>query len=83
MIPGLALDRLETRQLFRLLATDPTTHLTAGPLHQHRVLIRQQQHLPVAVAALLPQPLASLQIERTQDAIVQPVEFFPRASQNR
>src|SRR5688500_10834693 len=74
VVPGLALQRLEFRDLPELVGRRRhQRQLTLLGYHQQRVLVGQQHELPVAVAPALPLPGAVLEADRRQNAAVETV----------
>src|SRR5687768_13576289 len=72
MVPGLALDRLESRELCERGRTRrDKRQLALFGQHQQQILVRQHDHLPVAVASPLPVALAIGEIDGREDATVE------------
>src|SRR5215471_18287452 len=72
VVPGLALDRLEPRQLRELVRGRPDkSQLSLLRQHQQQVLVGQQNELTVAVASALPLALAVLEVDAREDAAVE------------
>src|SRR5205814_9320089 len=72
VVPGLAFDRRESRELSELVCGRPDERqLTFLRQHQQQVLIRQQHDLAVAVASVLPLALAVLQVDARETAAVE------------
>src|SRR5207248_11305393 len=64
VVPGLAFDRRESRELPELVWGRPDERqLTLLREHQQQVLIRQQHELTVAVPSVLPLALAVFQVD--------------------
>src|SRR5262245_1851211 len=73
MVPGLALEGLDPDDVARLLRAgvdEPDLALLRED-EQH-ALVREEQHLAGAVAALLPDALAVAEIHARQDPVVEP-----------
>src|ERR1039458_5153445 len=72
VVPGLALERREPRELRELIGDRPDQRqLTLFRQHQKQVLIGQQDELAVAVASALPLALAVLEVDAREDAAVE------------
>src|SRR6266849_3065010 len=72
VVPGLALDRREPRELGELIGGRlDQRQLTLFRQHQQHVLIGQQDELAVAVASALPGALAVLEVDAREDAAVE------------
>src|SRR5262245_47295425 len=64
VVPGLALDRRESRELRELVGGRPDkSQLALLRQHQQQVLVGQQNELAVAVATALPLALAVLEVD--------------------
>ena len=64
MVPGLALDRREPRELRELIGCRPHERkLTLLRKHQQQVLVGQQDELAVAIASALPVKVAVLEVD--------------------
>src|SRR5262249_33884778 len=74
VVPGLALDRWESRELRELVRGRPDkSQLTPLRQHQQQVLVSQQDELAVAVASALPLALAVLEVDAREDVAVEAV----------
>ena len=72
MVPGLAFDRLEPRDLRELIRGRlDQRQLAFFRQHQQQILIGQQNDLAVAVASALPLALAVLEIDAREVAAVE------------
>src|SRR5580700_1928834 len=72
MVPGLALDRREPRELSELVGSRlDQRQLTLFRQHHHQVLIGQQDKLAVAVASALPDALAVFEVDAREYAAVE------------
>src|SRR5450432_1541480 len=72
VVPGLALDRREPRELRELIGGRPDLRQHALlRQHQQQVLVVQQDQLAVAVASALPLALAILEVNAREDAAVE------------
>ena len=72
VVPGLALDRREPRELRELVGGRRDQRQFAFfRQHQQQVLIGQQDELAVAVASALPLALAVLEVDAREDAAVE------------
>ena len=72
VIPGLALDCRETRELLVLVGGRPDQRkLTVLRQHQQQVLVGQQDELAVAVASALPPARAVFEVDAGEDAGVE------------
>src|SRR6266404_1966015 len=71
VVPGLALDRRELRELRELVGSRrDQRQLTLFRQHQQQVLVGQQDELAVAVTPALPLARAVLEIDAREDAAV-------------
>jgi hypothetical protein len=72
MVPGLALDCLEPRELLELVGSrSHQRQLTLLRQHQQQVLVGQQDELAVAVPSALPPAIAILEVDAREDAAVE------------
>src|SRR3990172_4745580 len=72
VVPGLALDRREPRELPELVGGRiDERQLPLLRQHQQQALIAQQEELAVAVASTLPLELAALEVDACEDAAVE------------
>ena len=72
VVPGLALDRREPRDLRELVGGRPDQRQFALlRQHQQQVLVGQQDELAMAVASALPLALAVLEVDAREDAAVE------------
>src|SRR5262245_2564235 len=75
MVPGLAADGREAPEFLQPVRVRRREHRFAALRDdEQQRLVGQQQHLPVAVAALPPAALARLYIDATEDAAVETVD---------
>src|SRR5260370_12764145 len=78
MVPGLALDRRESRDLLELVGGRPDQRqLTLLRHHQQQVLLGQQHELAAAVASALPLARAVLEVDARESAAVEAVGMAP------
>src|SRR5262249_47354687 len=78
VVPGLALDCLEPAEFAMLVRVRlDEHHLALVRDDDEQRLIPEQQHLPAAVASILPVPLAGLQVDTGQDPAVEAVNRAP------
>ena len=74
VVPGLALDRREPRELYELVGGRiDQRQLTFFRHYQQQVLVGQQDDLAVAVASALPLALAVLEVDARENAAVEAV----------
>src|SRR5438034_9434293 len=72
MVPGLALDRRESRELFEFVwGRRDQRQLTLLRQHQQQILVGQQHELAVAVSSALPFALAILEVDARQNAAIE------------
>src|SRR5262245_55271178 len=72
MVPGLALDRLEARELGELIGRRlDQRQLALLRQRQQQILVRQQYDLAVAVASALPLALAVFEADACENAAVE------------
>ncbi|MBI3679171.1 MAG: response regulator transcription factor, partial [Acidobacteria bacterium] len=72
VVPGLALDRRDPRELLELVdGRSDQRQLTLLRHHQQQVLVGQQDELPLAVASALPLALAVLEVDAREYGAVE------------
>ena len=72
VVPGLTLDRRETREFGELAGGGPDQRqLSLLREHEQQVLVRQQDELAVAVASAFPLALAVLEVNARKDGAVE------------